>query len=45
MSPDDWAAERDTQLETAVKLALEALERRPARSGYRRSAIIESWIR
>jgi tricorn protease len=30
MSPDDWAAERDTQLETAVRLALEALEQRPA---------------
>ena len=25
MSPDDWAAGRDTQLETAVRLALEAL--------------------
>ncbi len=30
MSPDDWAAGRDTQLETAVALALEALEKRPA---------------
>jgi tricorn protease len=30
MSPDDWAAGRDTQLETAVRLALEALEQRPA---------------
>jgi tricorn protease len=30
MSPDDWAAGRDTQLETAVRLALEALQRRPA---------------
>jgi tricorn protease len=30
MSPDDWAAERDTQVETAVRLALEALQRRPA---------------
>jgi tricorn protease len=30
MSPDDWAAERDTQLETAVMLALEALQQRPA---------------
>jgi tricorn protease len=30
MSPDDWAAERDTQLETAVRLALEALQERPA---------------
>ncbi len=30
ISPDDWAEERDTQLETAVTLALEALQRRPA---------------
>jgi len=30
MSPDDWAAERDTQLVTAVRLALEALQQRPA---------------
>jgi len=30
MSPDDWAAGRDTQLETAVRLALEALQQRPA---------------
>jgi tricorn protease len=30
MSPDDWAAERDTQLETAASLALEALQQRPA---------------
>ena len=30
MSPDDWAAGRDTQLETAVRLALEALQHRPA---------------
>jgi tricorn protease len=30
ISPDDWAAERDTQLETAVRLALEALQQRPA---------------
>ena len=30
MSPADWAAGRDTQLETAVRLALEALEQRPA---------------
>jgi tricorn protease len=30
MSPDDWAAERDTQLETAARLALEALLQRPA---------------
>ena len=30
MSPDDWAAQRDTQLETAVRLAREALQQRPA---------------
>jgi tricorn protease len=30
MSPDDWAAERDTQLETAIRLALQALQQRPA---------------
>jgi tricorn protease len=30
MTPADWAAGRDTQLETAVSLALEALEQRPA---------------
>ncbi|HUA41215.1 MAG TPA: S41 family peptidase [Streptosporangiaceae bacterium] len=30
MSPADWAADRDTQLETAVRLALAALEERPA---------------
>jgi tricorn protease len=30
MSPDDWAAGRDTQLETAVRLAAEALQQRPA---------------
>jgi tricorn protease len=30
MSPDDWAAGRDTQLETAVRLATEALRQRPA---------------
>lgn len=30
MSPDDWAAQRDTQLETAIRLALEALRQRPA---------------
>ena len=30
MSPDDWAAGRDTQLETAVSLALDALRERPA---------------
>ncbi|HEV2243839.1 MAG TPA: S41 family peptidase, partial [Streptosporangiaceae bacterium] len=29
-SPDDWAAGRDPQLETAVQLAIEALETRPA---------------
>jgi tricorn protease len=29
-SPDDWAAGRDVQLETAVRLALEALTERPA---------------
>jgi tricorn protease len=28
-SPDDWAAGRDPQLETAVRLALEALEKQP----------------
>jgi tricorn protease len=31
ISPDDWAADRDPQLETAVRLALEALEKQPAR--------------
>jgi tricorn protease len=30
MSPADWAAGRDTQLETAVRLAMEALAERPA---------------
>ena len=30
ISPGDWAAGRDPQLETAVRLALEALEARPA---------------
>ncbi len=30
MSPADWAADRDTQLETAVRLAVAALEERPA---------------
>jgi tricorn protease len=30
ISPDDWAAGRDPQLETAVRLALEALADRPA---------------
>jgi tricorn protease len=29
ISPDDWAAGRDTQLETAVQLALEALDKQP----------------
>jgi tricorn protease len=29
-TPDDWAAARDVQLETAVRLALEALQHRPA---------------
>ena len=29
ISPDDWAAERDTQLETAIRLALQALQQRP----------------
>jgi tricorn protease len=29
-SPDDWAAGRDPQLETAVRMAMEALETRPA---------------
>jgi tricorn protease len=29
ISPDDWAAGRDPQLETAVRLALEALEKHP----------------
>ena len=30
VSPDDWAREADPQLETAVRLALEALEARPS---------------
>jgi tricorn protease len=30
ISPDDWAAGRDPQVETAVRLALEALEKQPA---------------
>jgi tricorn protease len=30
ISPDDWAAGRDPQLETAVRLALDALKARPA---------------
>jgi tricorn protease len=29
ISPDDWAAGRDPQLETAVRLALDALEKHP----------------
>jgi tricorn protease len=29
ISPDDWAAGRDPQLETAVRLAIEALEKQP----------------
>ena len=28
-TPDDWAADRDAQLETAVQLALEALDKQP----------------
>ena len=32
ITPQDWAAGRDPQLETAVRLALEALERTPASS-------------
>ena len=31
ISPDDWAAGRDPQLEAAVRLALEALEKQPPR--------------
>jgi tricorn protease len=30
ITPDDWAADRDPQLETAVRLALEALDKQPA---------------
>jgi tricorn protease len=30
MSPADWAEDRDTQLETAVRIAMDALESRPA---------------
>lgn len=30
IAPQDWAAGRDPQLETAIRLALESLERRPA---------------
>jgi tricorn protease len=29
ISPDDWVAGHDPQLETAVRLALEALEKQP----------------
>jgi tricorn protease len=29
ISPEDWAEGRDVQLETAVRLAMEALESRP----------------
>jgi C-terminal processing protease CtpA/Prc len=29
MAPHDWAAGRDPQLDTAVRLALQALEQRP----------------
>jgi tricorn protease len=32
ITPDDWAQGRDPQLETAVRLALEALEKQPASS-------------
>ncbi|MDR3034519.1 MAG: PDZ domain-containing protein, partial [Kitasatospora sp.] len=32
IAPHDWAAGRDPQLETAVRLALEALDRTPART-------------
>jgi len=32
ISPDDWAAGRDPQLETAVMMALEALQARPPAS-------------
>jgi tricorn protease len=32
ISPDDWAAGRDTQLETAISMALSALAERPAAS-------------
>jgi tricorn protease len=30
IAPHDWAAGRDLQLDTAVRLALQALEERPA---------------
>jgi tricorn protease len=32
ITPDDWAQGRDPQLETAVRLALEALDKQPAAS-------------
>jgi len=32
ITPDDWAQGRDPQLETAVRLALEALAQQPATS-------------
>ena len=32
ITPDDWAAGRDPQLETAVRLALEALEKQPPKT-------------
>ena len=32
ITPDDWAAGRDPQLETAVQLALDALDKQPPRS-------------
>jgi tricorn protease len=32
ISPDDWAAGHDPQLETAVRLALEALEKQPPKA-------------
>jgi len=32
MSPDDWAAGRDPQLDTAVRIALDALTRPAATS-------------
>ena len=30
LSPDDWAASQNPQLETAVRMAIKALETRPA---------------
>ncbi len=38
ISPDDWAAGRDTQLETAISLALSAIAERPPASPPDRSA-------